>query len=211
MRLEKADIRNLAIVDRPCSRHNFIVKADGSVAVTFFFPFEIAKSEEGTISGLAYSRPDEPDGVGDYATAEDLRHMAETFRKNGHTMNLMHQRDLRADEAHVVQSEILRDGSWRVVAKIDDPDILRDCRDGVYRGFSVGGTCMAKREQTAEEERAELLQLLAATRRMAEMEGVDLAEVDAQRERDEARRAACDLVWNSQLSNRDWVFPELRR
>lgn len=164
MRLEKANIQHLAIVDRPCSRHNFIVKNASGLPVVYFMPFEVVKSAEGTLSGLAYCRPDEVDPTGDYATAEDLRHMAETFRANGHVMNLMHKADLAPEQAHVVKSEILRDGSWRVVAKVDDPDILRDCRKGVYRGFSVGGTCPAKSETSREDLLAEEAELLRFAR-----------------------------------------------
>lgn len=205
MRLEKVVVTALSLVDHPASRRPWTVVrkgAGGDLLINTYFPFEITKSIPGRVSGLAFCRPDEPDAVGDIASAADLQYMAKTWKDSGHALNVMHKPpNLRDDQAVVASSSIQPDGAWSVVVDVHDPEIRAAIAQRRLTGFSLEGRMAAK---SLSDDPADLLR---EARRVAQEAGVDLQRLDEHLERQECARQALSVLWQSGPWNRDWRLP----
>lgn len=178
MRLFKATIEHLAIVDKPCAKGATFsfVKNEDEMVFSGFVPFSKVDGD-GLIGGLAYQPPFVMDTAGDYMTAEDLRFAWNSFNKTGRVLNLRHRVDLRADQAEVIESVIKSDGSWYVSSRVYDPTIMEAVRKNVLRGYSVGGRCVAVKRLAQPDadivERTELEEMTAMVKSLLEAHGLD--------------------------------------
>lgn len=127
--------------------------------------YAVADEEQGIVLGVLLSEGYpiyryEPD-IGDYYaifTKEEIAKIQRKFARLNyfHNLNLDHDQSKHVDgqymiEQYIVDSSMgknvppqladqnIREGSWIGMYKITDPEILEQCKNGTYTGFSVEG------------------------------------------------------------------------
>lgn len=147
--LKKIDVRFISLVERGANGKIIIWKSDNGENNNYehYVPIKKLDEEEKIVYGIVYS-PDQIDSQGDYTTAEVIKEAAYNFMKNLRIKNV--------DEGHnfepvgyVVESWLIRkgdplfreekEGSWAVGIKIEDEEVWKKVKNGIYKGLSMAG------------------------------------------------------------------------
>lgn len=96
--------------------------------------------------------PDEVDLQDDFIEAEEIEKTAHDFLIESRTIGVLHIRNIKADlvESYIAPMDlefdggpygpqVVKQGSWVIGARINDPKEWQKVVDGTYQGFSVGG------------------------------------------------------------------------
>ncbi len=111
----------------------------------------IAKDEKSgkEVFGIVLE-PDKKDGEGDSFSKEAIKEGCYKFNKDFLNQTYRHQHFLTKDKVSIIESyvapadfklgdKVVKEGTWLMRSKIDDPEIQKDVREGVIKGFSIGG------------------------------------------------------------------------
>ncbi|MBU0517267.1 MAG: hypothetical protein KJ621_21130 [Proteobacteria bacterium] len=115
--------------------------------VEIFFPIKSITEDKQIVYGVVYE-PEIPDKQGDYATVEDIEKAAHDFMEEYRSIKVQHEQEINAYpiESYIapvdftLEAEFVRKGSWVMVVKVKDTDVWKGIKEGVYTGFSLGGT-----------------------------------------------------------------------
>jgi hypothetical protein len=94
--------------------------------------------------------PDTPDAEGDTFTKEAIREACFEFNKDFLNQTYRHQQFLNKEKAAIVESyiapveftldgKVVKEGTWLMRSRIFDENLKKDVKNGVIKGFSVGG------------------------------------------------------------------------
>lgn len=106
--------------------------------------------EKGLVYGIVYM-PDEVDSQGDFTSSEEIERAAHEFLPQA-AMNLHHtdkEANVTVVESYIApcdlkfdSGELVKKGSWILVSKVNDADLLKSIETGEITGYSLEGTCM---------------------------------------------------------------------
>lgn len=157
-RLKNARVLFISVVKDPATGRQFLYKSAGNGEATPAFDraLEFRKADDARqiLYGVAYpaGAPDRVDAHGDFATADDVRAMAEDFMATGRVIaGIDRDHSYRPIEAFVAESWIVRkgdplfgdpadEGAWAVGVKIANKALYDEFKNTGYRGFSIAGT-----------------------------------------------------------------------
>ncbi len=126
------------------------------------FAFKATNEEKKIVSGPLmipdapiYRKADDGTEFNVQFSADSIYNCVKKFFKNQNTANVneMHQATAKVDDVYMIESfiidrsrmdapkgfESLPDGSWFGSYKIDNPDVWKQIKEGVFKGFSVEG------------------------------------------------------------------------
>lgn len=159
---ETSGVDFVALVDNPAI--NNIGYGSGlflKFAETEQISFKATSDEKQIVSGPLMI-PDAPiyrkDNNGEYYvqfSANSIYNIVKKFFKNKNTANVneMHQATAKVEDVYMIESffidrsrmqppigfESLPDGSWFGSYKVDNPDVWKQIKEGVFKGFSIEG------------------------------------------------------------------------
>lgn len=129
---------------------------ESSVDTKLYVPIAKANDDEQTITGVVL-QPEIVDGQGDIIGADVIRKAAHNFLANynaGTKLGLMHK-DFKPRfqlyESYitpldiVINSVLVKAGSWVMVVKVLDKKIWQKIKDGELAGFSIGGKARVRK------------------------------------------------------------------
>lgn len=110
--------------------------------------FVKADDEQQVVKGIVIE-PEVEDTDGNWTTREEIEKAAHKFLKDGN-MTVGHEHFLQMPDSYVVESHItekdqeingqeVKEGSWVVGIKVEDPELWKAVKKGRYGGFSIGG------------------------------------------------------------------------
>lgn len=116
------------------------------------FDLEIIEKDEKTgneVFGIVLE-PNKKDGEGDSFTKEAIKGGCYQFNKDFLNQSYRHQHFLTKDKVAIIESyvapidfklndRVIKEGTWLMRSRINDPEIQKDVKNGVIKGFSVGG------------------------------------------------------------------------
>lgn len=154
-RIKKAKIEFISLVPAGANKMPVLYKADGMVE---FDTLVKASEDAGELLAVVYA-PEHRDSQGDIASAEVIKDMAYDAARRGVEIDLRHDgKPVGRERAYVAESflvakgderfagwkdrddsEVDLTGAWATVIKIEDPELRRLYREGVWGGVSMAG------------------------------------------------------------------------
>lgn len=157
-RLKKGHVNFISLVPRGANQLPVMYKSEGD---NFTFQNLVkTMTEEGELLSIVYT-PEHRDSDGDIADAEVIKQMAYDAQKAGgvdidirHDGKALPREDAYVAETFIVQkgdkrfeglkdysgNEVDPEGAWAVIIKIENEDLRKQYRDGLWNGVSMGGT-----------------------------------------------------------------------
>lgn len=125
-----------------------IEKLEGETEEGYDTEFVKADDEKQVVKGIVIE-PEVEDSDGNWTTREEIEKAAHDFLKRGE-MVVGHEHFLKMPDSFVVESHIteedrtingkeVKEGSWIVGIKVEDPEIWEAVKKGRYGGFSIAG------------------------------------------------------------------------
>lgn len=157
-RIVKAKISFISLCSKGANSFSTIYKSDGGDTSVELSTICKDMNEQGEIIALVYA-PEIVDSQGDIASAAVIKEFAHDFSKHGEGVDVRHNEEvLSKDDVFVAESFIVQKGDprfadmkdyddnsvdatggWGVVLKVDDEELRKLYREGVWSGVSMGG------------------------------------------------------------------------
>lgn len=92
-------------------------------------------------------RPNEVDAHGDIYDAETVEkacHDFTEFCRQGNLQHIVETQSITFVESHIAKTSYqlgegeVKEGDWLMTARIEDDDLWKACKEGLFTGFSVG-------------------------------------------------------------------------
>lgn len=151
--LRNIDVDIISIVDKGANQKSIIWKGAEEVLPEDSYykrliPINKIDDDKKIVYGIVYS-PNQVDAHGDYATADEIEKACYAFMKKSKTGNVDTQHDMDvAKNCYIGENWIVKDndalfpaevGAWAVALKIENEEIWKSIKEGVYTGISMYG------------------------------------------------------------------------
>lgn len=116
----------------------------------------IVKTDEHIVCGVVYE-PDTEDSQGDMASEEEIRKACYDFMQKVQVFKVEHEgtavdvdilENYIAPSDVVIANQLVKKGSWVMVARVNDEDVWQAIKKGEITGLSMAGFATAQKSDT---------------------------------------------------------------